>query len=801
MSVFTHSFAANTLPLMPYPASVKVEQGKYQVANQLSINIDGVSEQRKAVILAKINKQIASEHLTVVEKTNQLSDEANESANSSDFTQLRIVVDQQQANGYQLPTLKNDESYQLIIDKQGIKITANTEFGVMQGVATLAQLMFRSTADKTMVLPLVNIVDSPRFSWRGLMIDSVRHFISIDAIKRQLDGMSAAKLNVFHWHLTDDQGWRIESKTHPKLHQLASDNQYYTQQEIADVVDYASLLGIRVVPEFDLPGHASAIAVAYPELISVDKPYTMEDKWGVFEPLLDPSNEKVYQFIDSIVGELVQLFPDQYLHIGGDEVHPVQWKESTKIQQFMTENNLQNEHDLQVFFNKKVQLILAKHKRRMMGWDEIYHPDLPKDIMVQSWRGMESLTEIASQDYQGLLSTGFYIDQPQSTSYHYRNEPLAKRDAAVVSLEADDKVQAWKFTMPRLKGSAVKGRLVLVSRNDYVIHAYVKLNKNKYQKVDIDHQLALTAQQINLAFDSWMGPVRAEFDFANSSKLKGRMLIGNTHYAVQGAKLSDVDLSSVTLLASLPTEKEQNIIGGEATLWSELVDENNIDVRAWPRVFAIAERFWSAKELKDTQNMYQRLFIINDFATKVGLKHQAQFEAGLQQLVLPKTSIEPLMILSEQLEPAHYYTRHHIKYQKGFYHQHASLKRFVDYLPVESLQIVKMQQQLRSFKKGNKQGLQNIINTLHRWHFNFEQVIKTIKKHPKLSPLLAVAEDARTINTLGLTVAQNCLSGVKINKNETKRIKQRLHDMHANIREVALASGLLVEKILDTCRK
>ncbi len=244
----------------------------------------------------------------------------------------------------------------------------------------------------------------------------------IRTIKRQIDGIAAARMNVLHWHLTDDQGWRFASSRYPQLQQNASDGLFYTQEEMRDVVQYAAERGVRVVPELDFPGHASALAVAMPELISAPGPYRMERGWGVFKPLLDPSNEQVYQVIDALIGEVAAIFPDPYVHIGGDEVDPSQWQASSRIQQFMHDRGLADSHALQAYFNQRLEKILEKHQRHMVGWDEIAHPDLPHSILIQSWQGQDALGTVAKNGYRGILSTGFYLDQPQPASYHYRNE-------------------------------------------------------------------------------------------------------------------------------------------------------------------------------------------------------------------------------------------------------------------------------------------------------------------------------------------------------------------------------------------
>ena len=221
--------------------------------------------------------------------------------------------------------------------------------------------------------------------------------------------------SVLHWHLTDDQGWRFASSRYPKLQQ-ASDGLFYTQAQMKDIVRYAAERGIRVVPEIDMPGHASAIAVAYPELMSAPGPYTMERHWGVLKPVLDPTKEATYAFAEAMVSELAAIFPDPYLHIGGDEVDDSQWRANPAIQKFLKEKGLADSHALQAYFNRRLETLLEKHHRQMVGWDEIYHPDLPKSILIQSWQGQDALGDVAKHGYRGILSTGFYLDQPQYLS-------------------------------------------------------------------------------------------------------------------------------------------------------------------------------------------------------------------------------------------------------------------------------------------------------------------------------------------------------------------------------------------------
>ncbi len=801
LGFFTHpssSASSESLPLMPYPQSVELLGGTYTVTNTLRVTIHGMSDERRALAVKQLGLMLDKKDIEL------RSDYPL--ANTLGAATLAIEVNKGQPQTYVVPSLAVDESYQLSIKDTGIKVVATTDFGALHALASLSQLIADSTntdssaKPSSLQLPRLEIKDFPRFPWRGLMIDSVRHFLPVETIKRQLTGMAAAKLNVFHWHLTDDQGWRIESKQYPKLHELASDGQYYLQQEIRDIVAYAGLLGIRVVPEVDVPGHASAIAVAYPELMSAEKTYSMEDHWGVFEPLLDPSKPEVYTFVDRLVKELTTLFPDEYLHIGGDEVNPKQWQESQNVQAFMKENGLNDTSDLHAHFNQTIAHTLAKHQRKMMGWDEIFHPDLPKNIMIQSWRGMESLSKIATAGYQGLLSTGYYIDQPQPTSFHYRNDPLKQWDETIVRPEANDEIAAWTFTMPRLKGNAVKGSLVLIIRNNEVGHAYLKLNNNHYQKVNVNDHLKFENNVLNVSLDSWMGPLTGQFEFGTDQMLNGRMLIGNTHYSLTGRDDPDFNYAEeLSVLPNVPTEAKENIIGGEATLWTEMVNHNNIDLRVWPRLFAIAERLWSSKEQVDVDDMYLRLEKMDHFASRIGLHHLSQQKEGFARPLKSNADLTPLMILSEQLEPASYYTRHHIKYQQNLYHQRAPLDLWVDFLPVESFQLIRLNRQLDAFANGDKQALTAIIDSHRRWQNNFQDLAILIEKNPSLSSIAPLVSDAKAINTLGLNLAQDCANDQMQSEQRAREFKQSLRKLHSQVREVSLASGLLVERMLALC--
>ena len=256
------------------------------------------------------------------------------------------------------------------------------------------------------------------------MLDVSRHWMPLPVVLRNLDAMAAVKFNVFHWHLSDDQGFRVESKLFPKLQELGSDGKFYTQDEIRRVIAYARNLGIRVVPEFDIPGHTTCWFVGYPELASAPGPFHIERRFGIFEPTLDVTSEKVYTFLDGLLGEMAGLFPDPYFHIGGDEVLDREWRENPAIQAFCAKNGIKNSLELHAYFNRRVQQILTKHGKKMIGWDEVLAPGLTNDVVIQSWRGQKSLGDAAQKGYRGILSFGYYLDHMNTAAFHYQVDPL-----------------------------------------------------------------------------------------------------------------------------------------------------------------------------------------------------------------------------------------------------------------------------------------------------------------------------------------------------------------------------------------
>jgi hexosaminidase len=331
--------------------------------------------------------------------------------------------------------LGEDESYELTVTDSGAKLSAPTSLGVLRGLQTFLQLV--QITPTGFAAPAVTIKDQPRFPWRGTLIDVSRHFIPIDVLKRNIDGMAAVKMNVLHWHLSDDQGFRVESKVFPKLTGMGSDGMFYTQAEIREFIAYAHDRGIRVMPEFDIPGHTHSWYPGYPDLASGPGPYTLDGDG--LDPIMDPTRETTYKFLEKFIAEMARLFPDAYFHIGGDEVDGKQWDANPQIQAFIHAHGMKNNQDLQAYFNQRLLKIVAKNHKIMVGWDEILHPDLPKTIVVHSWRGQKSLAEAAKQGYSGLLSFGYYLDLMWPAARHYAVDPMSG-DAASLTPEEQKRI-------------------------------------------------------------------------------------------------------------------------------------------------------------------------------------------------------------------------------------------------------------------------------------------------------------------------------------------------------------------------
>ena len=341
--------------------------------------------------------------------------------------------------------IANDEGYTLKISDKGIEISGKTPRSVFYGVQTLLQ-MFPSEKQpfNGFKIPCMTISDEPQFKWRGLHLDVCRHFFTVEEVKKILDVAASLKINTFHWHLTEDQGWRIEIKKYPKLTEIGAWRNadllnhgveyppkyeykryggFYTQEQIKDVVKYAKEHFITVVPEIEMPGHAVAALAAYPEYSCTGGPFDVYTKWGVSEDVYCAGKDKTFDFLEDILSEVVELFPGEYFHVGGDECPKVRWKQCPDCQKRIKTEKLKNENELQSYFIKRIEAFLNSKGKKLMGWDEILEGGLPERATVMSWRGEEGGIEAASNGHDVVMTPNAYcyFDFYQGKY----NEPLA----------------------------------------------------------------------------------------------------------------------------------------------------------------------------------------------------------------------------------------------------------------------------------------------------------------------------------------------------------------------------------------
>ncbi len=418
--------ASAPLPLIPMPASVAAMQGQHRVTGETPLRFHGGNSAPTARYFSELLARTSGLGLTP------------SSALDNDATPGIDFILDPAATG--IP----EEGYRLSVDTDHIELRAGSEAGLFHGATTLWQLI-AAAEDGTegRSIPALKIDDAPRFGWRGYMLDSARHFHTVDEIKRVLDAMALHKLNVFHWHLTDDQGWRIEIRQYPKLADVGgcripvgdagTDPRtgeprpycgFYTQDEIRDIVAYAAERHITVVPEIDVPGHATAAIAAYPQLGVEGNLLPVSNQRGIHSNLFNVE-EETFAFLADVFAEVVELFPSRYIHIGADEALKDQWKASPRVQERMRELGIADESALQSWFVQRLEKMLAGHGRRLIGWDEILEGGLPPETTVMSWRGIEGGLEAARLGHDVVMSpvSAMYLDYLQT---HSPNEPAGR---------------------------------------------------------------------------------------------------------------------------------------------------------------------------------------------------------------------------------------------------------------------------------------------------------------------------------------------------------------------------------------
>ena len=608
----------NTFNLMPVPAELKPNANRVRITNQFRVSIIGPANSCIYAEASRFVRRLSNKTGIFLDKQGYLTQK-----DSNIAAQLLLRV----GHPGRLQ-IGEDESYSIETGKSQIVVTATTDLGAIHALETLLQLV--STDANGYYSPGVSIHDKPRFAWRGLLLDVALHFMPVDVVKRTLDGMAAVKMNVLHLHLCNDQGFRVESKIFPRLQQVASDGLYYTQEEIRGIVKYAAQRGIRVVPEFVVPAHTTAILTAYPQFASVERDYHLQRYFGVFDPVMDPTNEKLYPFLEKLFGEMSALFPDQYFHIGGDENTGKDWNSTPHIKAFMKAHGMKSAADLQTYFNKRLLPIITKCGKTMIGWDEIFQPGLPKEVVIESWRGKESFYGSVKKGHPSVLAYGYYIDLIQPASYHYLNDPLP---------------------------------------------------------------------------------------------------------------------DSVTLTA----DEKKLVLGGEATMWSEMVTPVTVDSRIWPRTAAIAERLWSPKAVNNVDDMYRRLDIVSLQLESLGLRHNS-YKPPLMRQLANGWDAKALEVLVSVLEPLKIYERNE---GDTMYTVFSPFTKLADVAtPDQKVPRIFNKQVAEFLSKPSPELEKQISEKLILWKENDAQFKLLLNNSPVLSEAASLSENLSSLAAAGLEAIQ-----------------------------------------------
>ncbi|GEC73087.1 hexosaminidase [Flavobacterium flevense] len=646
------------LNVMPWPQQIATSDAVFLLSKNFKINCNATADSRIYKGATQFLRRL--DERTGLFFTQDFINKPNE------FPEAELQINYLRKGKNEL---SEDESYHLSVLSNKIVITATTDLGALHALETLSQMVQNNGSE--FYFPAVEIEDNPRFAWRGLMIDAARHFMPVEVIKRNLDGMAAMKMNVFHWHLADNQGWRVEIKKYPQLTALASDGSFYTQEEIKAVVQYADEKGIMVVPEIDVPGHASALLTAFPEIGSnIEKTYAVSRKSGIHDAALDPTNPKTYQILEAIFDEVCPLFPGAYFHIGGDENNGKEWNANPKIQEFKKKNNLATNHDLQTYFNMKLIPILKKQGKQLMGWEEIMTKDMSKDAIIHAWRsvkeGMEAeggLAKAAKNEYKAVLSTGFYIDLMLPVDSHYLNDPMPK----------------------------------------------------------------------NVVFTA---------------------------------------------------EEKARILGGEATMWSELVTPLNIDSRIWPRTAAIAERLWSNDTVTNLESMHKRLKQISFRLEEIGLTH-IRNKAVILRNISNYQDTKALHDFTNICEPYKLYKRNGGGKK---YFMFSPLTLFADACTADASDAYEFNKAVNRYLTDKDELSQEEIKYyLKQWiNMNIELIVLS-KKAPLIQPLLPLSKNLSLVCKQLLAAIEQKQS---INKTELNMLFEQINTRNSADVELAVYDSL-----------
>jgi len=633
------SAAAQTLPplsLMPMPRSVQQQPGWLPIEQGFAIKWQGRATPLLQRAAARFRSGVA-----------RLAGAASGLPARPPVT---LLVSVRPDPGFL--TIAQHEHYHLAAGAGGVRLDADGPAGVLDGFSTLLELVRQGPSGLS--LPLVSIDDAPRFVWRGLMIDVARHFMSLPALERQIDAMERVKLDVLHLHLSDAQGFRVESKLYPRLQQIGSHGQYYTQGEIRALVAYAADRGIRIVPEFDLPGHALALLQAYPAF-AASKINDLPPTFDLNRAAIDPTNPAALRMVSRLYSEMAGLFPDAYFHAGGDEVSPDQWTGNPRIVRYMQRHHIASTEALQARFTAEIERVLARDGKTMVGWDEVIEAPVPSSVVVDVWRSSKFIARAAKAGHPVIVSAGYYLDLLQPAAQHYLVDPL---DPRAIGLSPDEAAKARAAGDPRVD------------------------------------------------------------DFSRDPN------------------------------ATLSSAEATHVLGGEAALWTEIVSEEMLDGRLWPRTAAIAERFWSQASVRDVADMQRRLDATEDRLCALGLDAQADRLRMVDRLVPGGT--EPVLRLLGAVAPGRNYTLHQAELADRGGDHPLLLEGLADIADPDAPVVRRFAQAVRRYLGGDHGAAAAIRLQLDIWRDNEAAYQAVAADRAPLAAALPVSRDLGGLAAAGL---------------------------------------------------
>ena len=537
--------------IIPEPKDIQYEKGNLMLGKELEIYTNGNTNKHINNLAIILPEDIGNKL-----KTTKIKEDA--------VIKLSINA-----------ALKTEESYQLKVDNGGVEIIGADMAGVFYGIQTLKQLLFQNKKGQWSV-PFVKIEDQPRFAWRGVMLDVSRHFYSVEFIKKYIDALAFYKINTLHWHLTDDQGWRIEIKKYPKLTQISSWRKetlvghysepgetyngkkyggYYSQEEIKDIINHAATKQVTIVPEIEMPGHSQAVLAAYPELACISGPFEVSTIWGVHKEVFCP-NEATFEFLENVLAEVIELFPSKYIHVGGDECPKDRWEASQFCQDLIKKEGLKDEHELQSYFIKRMEKFINSKGKKIIGWDEILEGGLSSTAAVMSWRGTEGGIAAAKQGNDVVMtpSQSLYFDYYQSK---HESEPLAI--GGFLPLENVYKYEPIPDTFTKEQSKHIIG----VQAN-----VWTEYIKNSEQVEYMTFPRALALSEI-----AWSAPVQKNWDTFSKKVTTHMQILEDMHintaksvYDISFQVISDENKNlAIQLSSPIKAKKINYVLGGEKT--------------------------------------------------------------------------------------------------------------------------------------------------------------------------------------------------------------------------------------------